>query len=142
MKNAIEQLKAKYQFPIRFDGDDLLAADNRIIVWGKEDANDHDDISASFGRAVALVLNELAADPPIASLLVQHWQPMETAPMDGTRLLMVNAAFGSVRVAWYDEPHESWSYSGVYQPTHWMPLPESPTSPLPVSSSPPQEQEK
>lgn len=65
------------------------------------------------------------ADKPVGPS--EGWQDISTAPKDGTRLLMVNPESGSVRIAWYDEPHESWSYSGVWPPTHWQPLPAPPS---------------
>lgn len=74
------------------------------------------------------------------------WQPIETAPKDGTQILLFDpsgtwdpdlASF-SPRVAvgaWKDFPngHGEWRgyYSGlsaVEEPTHWMPLPEPPKS--------------
>lgn len=56
----------------------------------------------------------------------QQWEPIKTAPKDGTRILMVSAPWNTVRIAWFDEPHDSWTYSSVHEPTHWMPLPDPP----------------
>lgn len=66
------------------------------------------------------------------------WQPIETAPKSGKRILLAEA--GSVyEGAWAAiEPAEAgwvWSHqiedwqireSGFSNPTHWMPLPEPP----------------
>lgn len=74
-----------------------------------------------------------------------NWQPIETAPKDGTRVLCLNADTGEVRVGvrklfseqhfentgrhWYEWfrneefcPGHTWSI----EPTHWMPLPPPP----------------
>lgn len=57
------------------------------------------------------------------------WQPIETAPKDGTNIIVYCPLPGSeyivtarfIRV-WVD------SYEGedIFNPTHWMPLPEPP----------------
>lgn len=80
--------------------------------------------------------------PPIEPEL--QWQPIDTAPQDGTRVLVVYSTKIGPRVEigqWTDERHHSrpqphWT-SGLAQiwgvvvarknpPTHWMPLPSPP----------------
>lgn len=68
---------------------------------------------------------------------MSEWQPIETAPKDGSELLLYHRAWGTLRGKWRDtglEFGEQWT--GVYmmpgltakdQPTHWMPLPDPPT---------------
>jgi hypothetical protein len=67
------------------------------------------------------------------------WQPIETAPKDGTTILTLND--GCVRLSrWNEEKHHAnpkpyWGFLGPWgtryqrehQPTHWMPLPEPPS---------------
>jgi hypothetical protein len=66
------------------------------------------------------------------------WQPIETAPRDGTRIL-VWPAWGATTqgsraeiVLWTERPRggfrwEMWSGHKIpCDPTHWMPLPASP----------------
>jgi hypothetical protein len=75
----------------------------------------------------------LAAAPP-----VDGWQPIETAPRDGTSILAICAsAYSPVAgVTWWNEawthysrPAEKW-HGGVVKwfPTHWMPLPQPPNN--------------
>lgn len=86
----------------------------------------------------------------------QQWQPIETAPRDGTTILL--AADGNVIAAWFNDAfapfpwvfvsdireslagccdHEMTGrlYADGYPlsvPTHWMPLPDPPTSSTPT----------
>lgn len=68
---------------------------------------------------------------------MSDWQPIDTAPKDGTDVLLFN---GHPRVgSWFDSwEYDSWHpeaketggwimYGGrVIHPTHWQPLPEPP----------------
>ena len=60
------------------------------------------------------------------------WQPIETAPKDGSDLL-VNEC-GDVVIARWSQPFSVWAgprdtygEREVMYPTHWMPLPEPPS---------------
>jgi hypothetical protein len=65
------------------------------------------------------------------------WRPIETAPKDGTHILMwrPSKAGAVVKEAWWqtDSPFgpgwggHGWMYSTWLQPTHWMPLPPPPS---------------
>ena len=58
------------------------------------------------------------------------WQPIETAPKDGTVVLAFTASEGrrAMWPAYYKEDSGDWTQvSGPFiQPTHWMPMPEPP----------------
>ena len=63
---------------------------------------------------------------------MNEWQPIETAPKDGTRIVgyCPRQAWGpEVRIVWskgkgWKSQHGWWSSN----PTHWIPLPDPPTS--------------
>lgn len=77
----------------------------------------------------------------VSGLSMMEWQPIETAPKDGTELILFDemVCIGSWRNDWnfQDEPKQWFDntfddYSCGYgstplKPTHWMPLPEPPT---------------
>lgn len=70
------------------------------------------------------------------------WQPIETAPKDGTKLLLHvlgNHGGNSIHVARWDAAYigSGWGHRWIHtdhwdgvsgKPTHWMPLPEPPTN--------------
>jgi hypothetical protein len=72
--------------------------------------------------------------------VMSEWQAIETAPKDGTWVLVVIAGYVP-SVAHWDADHADW-LTGLpedvsdemwqefiepeYKPTHWMPLPEAP----------------
>ena len=73
-----------------------------------------------------------------ASLLErQVWQPIDTAPKDGTEILGWNYHLGRHIVSWAVQPchnpHPAWISSTcrtnhLDPPTHWMPLPTPPNT--------------
>jgi hypothetical protein len=81
-----------------------------------------------------------AIERAIALLRHLMWQPMETAPKDGTRILAWSPAaarhghFG-MKVARWRTAQDDAGYIGwgefnteFWPPTHWMPLPQAPRS--------------
>lgn len=61
---------------------------------------------------------------------MSEWQPIETAPRDGTPILAYNSMLGSYNTAYLNGefPCGFWGRLGQWypQPTHWMPLPPPP----------------
>lgn len=58
-----------------------------------------------------------------------NWQPIETAPKDGT-MILVHGPYGFLIVHWGNEANSGWHGEDgewpEYACTHWMPLPEPP----------------
>lgn len=66
------------------------------------------------------------------------WQPIETAPKDGSDVLLFYAeVYGQTHQViighWNPRGFWVWQHRAVrgysYEPTHWMPLPPAPVSP-------------
>jgi hypothetical protein len=70
-----------------------------------------------------------------------EWQPIETAPKDGTEILLGNSTWvdlgywavnlnGEGGEGWTCEVVQSWGMEeyAYCKPTHWQPAPEPPTS--------------
>ncbi len=58
-----------------------------------------------------------------------EWRPIESAPKDGTSILVCNATIGGEPMcAHYSAIYNNWQLErkGVWIPTHWMPLHEPP----------------
>lgn len=89
------------------------------------------DDGAIFGR-----MNEIAVRRPAHHLLaapqVPKWQPIETAPKDGTEILLwVPGGFVWHAVMAFSNGMWADRYTGrplpfLKVPTHWMPLPKPP----------------
>lgn len=62
---------------------------------------------------------------------MSEWKPIETAPTDGTKVLIFWAYWSAVPFVAYFR-HGQWigdeaCSDGVDDPTHWMPLPDPPS---------------
>lgn len=55
----------------------------------------------------------------------RQWMPIETAPRDGTAMLVYTAGENINCMAYYEHGFDS--FGDGEDPTHWMPLPEPPT---------------
>lgn len=61
---------------------------------------------------------------------MNEWQPMESAPKDGSDILVCSDDKAIV-CAWWSDDFGEWRTYGVggnqwIEPTHWMPLPDPP----------------
>jgi hypothetical protein len=93
-------------------------------------------MSATFrGRTMFDALNEATdygwelLEAAIAAAL--QWQPIETAPKDGTSILGWMGEMGGAEVIWWSSDNSGWDRGdyapgGRPAPTHWAPIPEPP----------------
>lgn len=101
------------------------------------------------GNLLDSILSVSAAPPSPDSQ--RGWKPIESAPKDGTRVLLADPIEGGHEMSvgwwrpyindsddagWMDGTVESWAYeeNTILHPTHWQPLP-APPLPLPSGGS-------
>ncbi len=62
---------------------------------------------------------------------LRDWQPIETAPRDGSTVIVFDSKHKDVVAAYFSEYDRSWWVLGQGEvlPTHWRPLPPAPENP-------------
>lgn len=94
--------------------------------------NERDDAYVAANLAINQVARAIAALPAGE----REWQPIETAPRDGTRFLFTNGRIMST--GFYINGHtfaaDSWQGERNTVPSHWMPLPNPPDATTPEPS--------
>lgn len=97
-----------------------------VTLWGQ--------IAAIYGRLDA---EDCAwIDREWAKMRGMGWQPIETAPKDGTYVLVFVESSGGLGEAYFDIQDDNWWWANTAphdfdptyatDPTHWMPLPQGP----------------
>ena len=91
-----------------------------------------------FGDFSAQINAEEKEAEEIFAELMTDWQPIETAPKDGTSILVCDKGHYYPFVAEWNEQEKYWrstscidQYFGIADATHWMPLPEPPSKDAP-----------
>ena len=103
--------------------------------------NDELFCGALKGETKSRLLAALSNTTPYLSGDVKGWLPIETAPKDGTRIMLGyfpdymdgKQQGGHPQIAWWNDTKNLWcsglgflKAKGAFSPTHWMPLPEPP----------------
>lgn len=90
-------------------------------------AHHHAPAIISSMRQLAAELERLERKP--------LWQPINSAPTDGTEFLAFSPNTGAVILTYLesdhpdydgDTPHVTWDHTSFWNATHWMPLPAAP----------------
>jgi hypothetical protein len=68
------------------------------------------------------------APPEASHRALREWQPIETAPKDGTQVWAWDAERGSNPALWVDGAWWITYDDAMIHPTHWMPLPDPPAA--------------
>ncbi len=114
----------------------LRAEIRNVALYARQKCADAVDIDALHFALIAIEnsLDQLAAR---LSGMAAGWQPIETAPMDGTIVWAFNGEQGRMKwvsgsnyALWiWDECTLSDIDPSPEQPSHWMPLPAAPEPP-------------
>jgi hypothetical protein len=111
----------------------MIGKDDRLL-WSKNPSSGvvTTSIDASKHPTIGYLVSELIQE---ATKPKEQWQPIETAPKNGTDVLVF--ASGSIYTAYWNMEYNAWmahnTKNGLpsfislkYGVTHWMPLPDTP----------------
>lgn len=95
----------------------------------------YEPVDGDLGSGAAEVAGDgqTAAGGGLNDVLLASWQPISTAPRDGTEVLLAVPAYGRgpervVSFGWWEDG--AWRDAGyeneLYSPTHWTPVPAPP----------------
>lgn len=114
---------------------------NGIIEHDKRWSGDtHADLGGSvdYDATENLMAEAAARITELEAEVARRWQPIETAPKDGSVIVAIGAvpARGGYSIIFWDTFHEEWAgYTAEdekrlvkFPPLHWMPLPEPPNA--------------
>lgn len=89
-------------------------------IWAEFDCDLSDEECAIIRRTTEFIISQGYLTRPV-------WQPIETAPKDGTGVLTTQGNYPEdLFCDRWDVKHQRWGYDA--KPTHWMPLPPPPTA--------------
>lgn len=106
---------------------------------GEPETCSRDCIAGAMGRHMSMALQqemrELWADAASTGTAPQGWQPIATAPKDGSWIMLYvrwqdkRDIIGCGQWTWDGEGRKVWFWPWSNAPTHWQPLPSPPPDP-------------
>jgi len=98
-------------------------ASHHTAGWNDDDTYTRDDHTGN--TPVERIQNAANEAAQAWGTRTDPWQPIETAPKDGTEIL--GYAGGFLLLSWRDDEwHEETFEESGWNPTHWMPMPAPP----------------
>ncbi len=126
----------------QFTKEDYQVVLDRIYQLDGMTFSDHQKTDANYAECLARYSDEILSALKIA---IEHmkrgqWQPIETAPKDGTTIIIFDSYSDDKSIDGYGVCTARWDYSlkwwimhqrysnviSLINPTHWMPLPQPP----------------
>lgn len=106
-----------------------IREDDGVILISTDAYVSHKKQAGPYRSTFSMTLDEAANLRNQLSALINEteWQPMETAPLDGTEILLHthNYETGVVTVSWSEGAWRDMEYDD-YSPILWMPVPKPP----------------
>lgn len=91
--------------------------------WEGSEYHSYDKVVAMKAAADMMIRLQAALKQPS----VTGWQTIESAPKDGTRILLYTAPYGAGSGHWDGKWHSHFCLNRHHTPTKWQPLPAPPT---------------
>lgn len=115
--------------PARWTGEQLNTLQGLLNQVGTYDLFLHALAHQAADAIGSLRFDAVDAKVAAAALDAQAWQPISSAPKDGTPIL--GGKVGEARWAFWSLNSQAWCRLGAgqethWEPTHWMPLPAPP----------------
>jgi uncharacterized protein DUF551 len=112
-------------------------------LFNSQEKRAHDAYVYGLEGAISLIkskMHSMEEDIAQNEESVEGWQPIETAPKDGSNIMLyyplegLDKSWERIVFCYWSERENNWVWSGRacrtfsrgFQPTHWMPLPEPP----------------
>lgn len=133
---------------------ELRDAENAAYEKVLEFRNEQDTLAPTTSGDMSTTSASSAPDKPVIAKdsVLGEWQPIETAPQDGSRIFVTvfpAHSYAPIELVWWSESKRTRKYFGHtaawrvgrgnkrmkilhWNPTHWMPLPAPPTSESPT----------
>lgn len=113
----------------------LAVRDDSKTVWQSDD-DMHSERVFIVPGGVGIVVHGYGIIMPPSNWLAagsRRWQPIDTAPKDGTYVLLIRATQKIPTVAFWNRDLQTWDdgdfFDNINGLTHWQPLPDPPVSP-------------
>lgn len=125
LKEMLSGAKLSPNVKILIEGlkDELKEKDARIAELEKELVECRETLANVAGNNVLL---QYDIEDLKAQLKKFEWRPIETAPKDGTHVMLFDN--DAIKVGLWWEPYNDWGprIALIKNPTHWIPLPTPP----------------
>jgi hypothetical protein len=138
MTDIVERLRAEAFDAVNWDGETMKQWDK---IRKQAETLPGSDLPRLMFQGLIESLAELMVESAceiecLRNVAQSAWQPIETAPTDGTSVLIGESDRGSCGEAYFEKEERRWYWANTAPhdypeprepfPTHWMPMPQAP----------------